>query len=55
MLVLINRNFKHTTIPTFVALYKLWSDPIWLLLPCLVALQKRRYRSFRGYRKEQLS
>jgi len=25
MLGLINRNFKHMTIPTFVALYK-WSD-----------------------------
>ena len=26
---LINRNFKHMSIPTFVALYiKVWSDPI---------------------------
>ena len=41
MLGLINRNFKYMTIPTFVALYRHGQIPFRLMLPCLVALQKR--------------
>jgi len=51
MLGLFNRNFKHMSIPSFVALYKsmvrMRQIPFRLLLSCLVTLQKRRYRGFR--------